>query len=77
MKVKLKCSGYLRDFFGQEREEVELPEKPQPFRISFIGSKHTMPPGFPRGFGISGSTGSAIRLFWWLVGRPRPATPPP
>ena len=26
MKVKLKCSGYLRDFFGQEREEVELPE---------------------------------------------------
>ena len=26
MKVTLKCSGYLRDFFGQEQEEVELSE---------------------------------------------------
>jgi molybdopterin converting factor small subunit len=26
MKVRLKSSGYLRDFFGKEPEEVELPE---------------------------------------------------
>jgi molybdopterin converting factor small subunit len=26
MKVTLKCSGYLRSFFGQGAETVELPE---------------------------------------------------
>ena len=26
MKVTLKCSGYVREVLGQEREEVDLPE---------------------------------------------------
>ena len=62
MKVKLKCSGYLRDLFGQEREEVELPENATvQDLLHWIEEHHAsaFPPRLPSAAGRSTMTSSS------------------